>query len=354
MTTTTGGVTYSPYPCRVKISERRNLSNKNYKVYMGVEKVSFKSEHCKGSFVHDGPLLMSMICNGPNKGILRNLLISVATYCRFNYENTRSQYPTSMHKEAAQLNKTSIHNFLRVSETEWVEWRATEGSLLGPLKIERSTEYQEAPLSHMCAEEGTMMVSRSTGQMVRMPIIPRDLPPLPAIVDSQSPVLIDSLYLSKLLRRKIRFYLENIDMLKTKITQSRFDWHNSAIVSNLSPDQKEGIGSSAVTFIQLAVARPNYSLAMVCFWYCFSGAYVGQRSPVISFLYNDVDIIDLKAVEGVVRLSGSGNLIIYGSELISNSLGKTDTGRLMTGIIPGYRFSQYLEERYPLRSLKML
>lgn len=116
MTTSTGVITYSPYPCKVKISERVNLSNKEYKIYMGVEKVSFRSDHCKGSFVHDGPLLISMICNGPNKGILRNLLVSVATYCRFNYENTRSRYPSTMHKEAAQLNKSSIHNFLRVSE----------------------------------------------------------------------------------------------------------------------------------------------------------------------------------------------------------------------------------------------
>lgn len=235
-----------------------------------------------------------------------------------------------------------------------MNWRINEVSSLGPIKIEKSTEYQEAPLSHMEAEEGNLMISRSTGQMVRMPLIPKDLPPLPAIVDSQSPILIDFLYPSKLLRRKIRFYLENIEMLKTKITQGRFDWHNQSVLSHLTPDQKEGIGSSSVTFIQLAVARPNYSLAMVCFWYCFAGAYVGQRQPIVSFLYNEVDTIDLKANEGVVKLSNSGNLIIYGMELISSSIGKADTGRLMTGIIPGYKFSQYIEERYPIRSLRSL
>lgn len=65
-------------------------------------------------------------------------------------------------------------------------------------------------------------------------------------------------------------------------------------------------------------------------------------------------MISLKADYGVVRLADTGNLIIYGRELLTNLSGHTDTGRLMTGIIPGYRFSQYIPERYPIRSIKAL
>lgn len=154
--------------------------------------------------------------------MLRNLLVAVATYCRYNYDKTKSAFSCTIHKEAGQFNRNTIHDFLRVTENQWISWKVENGTSIGPLKIEQCTEYQEAPLSHMDVEGGLQMISRSTGQTVRIRAIPKDRPPLLAIVDSQSQILMDFLYPSKLIRRKIRFYLENANMMKTKIVQGRF------------------------------------------------------------------------------------------------------------------------------------
>lgn len=129
---------------------------------------------------------------------------------------------------------------------------------------------------------------------------------------------------------------------------------NSVILNYVPSDTKTNISSAAVNLIELALQSSNYSKLLICFWYCFAGNFVGNMNPTVSFLYNDVDQISLRADEGIVRLSDSGNLIIYGKELLASMAGYTDTGRLMIGIIPGYRFSQYIPERYPTRSLKSL
>lgn len=114
MTAVIGGVTFSPYPGRISINERSNASGKKYKVYMGLERVSFKSEHCRGTFVHDGPLLISMTSNAPDKLQLRNAVAAIATSCRFGYEKTKAKFPSKMRAEALKHCKEQIHEFLEL------------------------------------------------------------------------------------------------------------------------------------------------------------------------------------------------------------------------------------------------
>lgn len=354
MTTNIGGVDFSPYPCKVKIVTRENRSRAPYKVYLGAERVSFRSGHCRGNFLHEGPLLVSMVSNAPNKLLLLQTIVNVATYCRHNYDNTHAKFPSKMKAEASALTKKKPQDFLRVNEEQWLSWVPNHQAVIGPLRIDENVEYQEAPPTYLSPDDDLNMVCRHTGQKVGLPPIPRNLPPLPAIVDSASPVLMDVLYPSKLLRRKVRFFHTNMSLLLDRIARDRWDWHNASISQYLPGGIKANIAACAVNFIKMAVSNPSYNKLLICFWYCFTSEYTGSFHPTMVFLYNDVDTVSLKVDEGIAQISNSGNLIIYGKELIVSESGHTDTGRLMTGIIPGFRFSQYIPERFPVKSLRTL
>lgn len=341
MTTIISGIDFSPYPCKVKIITRENLSRASYKVYLGAERVSFRSSHCRGNFFHEGPYLVQMVSNAPNKLLLLQTIMSVATYCRHNYDKTTSKFPSKMRVEASSLTKLKPYEFLRVNEEQWLSWVPIHGAILGPLKIDDHVEYQEAPPTYLEPCDDLSLICRHTSQKMNLPPIPRNLPPLPALVDSTSPLLMDVLYPSKLLRRKIRFFHTNLSMVLDRIARDRWDWQNTSVAKYLPSGVKSNIASCAVSLIRMAVGTPGYNKLLVCFWYCFASEYVGAYSPTMSFMYNDVDPVNLRASEGIVQISCSGNLIIYGKELIATEEGHTDTGRLMTGIIPGFRFSQY-------------
>lgn len=92
-------------------------------------------------------------------------------------------------------------------------WVPEINSMIGPLSVQESTEFQEAPPTSMDACGDLEMRNRNTNQSVRLPPIPLHLPPLPALVDTSSYLLMDSMYPSKLLRRKMRFFLDNMDVL---------------------------------------------------------------------------------------------------------------------------------------------
>ena len=80
----------SPLPTRVIIRKYANKIGTNYYTYEGNEVVNFKYFDIRGTFNHNGDILLNMTTNYTTFKELIECIAEIAVHCRFDMRNTES------------------------------------------------------------------------------------------------------------------------------------------------------------------------------------------------------------------------------------------------------------------------
>lgn len=352
-------VNFFPHFSDVRVYTMQTKLKIPYKVYSGVERVSFKYDALRGSFSHDGESIYDISCNFTDRTELAHVLAAIAVYCRKNFQDATGRTFNECCENMFNVYRLEPWKVIGCRRSEWFKINH-QPTRRGELTICIESEiYQDGEEKCKLLQDLTISSLRRK-QMIRPNNKPRDVTFSP-LITVPTHLLDDYLPPTQRLRRKILFYYNNPHQLESKIKANDYGWENQSIDKLMPTEHKLKISSTARAVISRLFyegKRDKSRNVKLAFLYCFAHSIpveVGLSDLVTEFRITGDILIDFYMKKGILIFDDRrNNYTISGIPIGRTQVLEHEIERFTFGLVPGYTLNSDLDLSAPLVLLKTL
>nr|QED21505.1 PB2 [Lestrade virus] len=352
--TSNDGLITSPNPSKVICHRMSNLGGTAYNVYLGMETVNFKYGDLRGTFSHNGAVINNVSTNFTTFRELRNALVEIAIYCRWNFNVTTAKNYQSMKNQARRYTSNNLGHLLQIEPVDLsrLERNTRIPHSYGILHLARASEYKAGLTQHMVIKYPEInLIIPGTNQALVIDTPTSSSRVLPETVKSNSPLLLGHLSLKELIRVVMFELCEKFNLLIKYIHEDNFKWKNEHFPKFI---RDKGANLSqycrAITPALIKEMAPKQLVAFFYLWTHVDPSIDTPTTPSVRTTNNQ--LLDMLGQSGIFTYAQNEEFLLYNVKIAEFS--PVSFSRSTSGIFPGYRLLAETDNTVPLVPIAVL
>nr|AVR52568.1 PB2 [Photinus pyralis orthomyxo-like virus 1] len=353
---TNAGLTTCPRPVKVTAVSSRNAAGVPFTVYHGREKIDFKYGDIKGTFEHNGPMILSITSNYTDYTEIIKAIAEMGVYCRWEFDSTTDRSYTQIKETVRQLIQRNPENVIACKRGDLTKLHYVNNFpfRVGILNLLSNTEYHPSPsLGHYIGNDYNIYL-KDTNQCLTISSEARKMTTLGEVVDCRHPSMLHFMSFKLTIETLVQFYLNNWKLLIESIRAKKMNWRNEAVCKHMG-NQAYNFSRTCRVIINNLMEKNSKDYASLSLLYCFCFPEPGHSaySPTLLKLKNGY-VIDLSAKTGVFQFNQELSQYELFQKKIRIEGTSLDLSENLKGLLPGFSLVVGHDEKLDRRTMNQL